>query len=141
MNPLNASIPYEIVAPPHRLLVINAWGDGELAFYRCRPMRRATFVSIKHNTMAPSARTIECNPFGVGARTHHNRTIPWQPPRDAITRIDNTDDPPTENGEPLPPGNLGQVGHVCSRNGSVMPSPSLRLDGDNSGLLAEAQYS
>lgn|SRR6266487_3971384 len=129
MNPLNASIPYEIVASPHRLLVINAWGDGELAFYRCRPMRRAAFVSIKHNTVAPSAWTVEYNPFGVGAWAHHNRTVSWQSLRDAISRIDNTDDPPAENGEPLPPGNLRQVGHVCSRKGSVMPSPSLRLDG------------
>lgn len=73
--------------------------------------------------------TIECDPLWTGTRADNDGASSGKPFRDLVRRVHIGDDAPTEDGQPLPPRDFLHAGHTCSKNGLVIPSPSLPLSG------------
>ena len=93
------------------------------------PIWKAALVRIEQNAMAASTGAVEGDPLWASRRSHQDRAIAREAQRDVVGGIYYGYDPPTKDREPLPKGNLGQVVHVCSKNGLVTPTPSLPADG------------
>jgi hypothetical protein len=78
--------------------------------------------------MAATAWTVKHNPLWTGARPDQNGSVARQTLWHFVSGLDHGNYSPAVYRYPLPPRYFRYVGHVCSKNGSVIPAPSLQLE-------------
>ena len=117
-----------VVAAAFHRPIINTWQDAQLVCVDNSPMRMVTGVKRNQNAMASFARAIKRKPFRMRWSANQNCAFGGQLLRNFVGGVNDSDNPPKATGNPLPPRNSFYVGHVCSRKGTVTPSPSLPED-------------
>lgn len=131
VRPYDLAAAHEEVAALLRCDVVDAWPDRKRTQRLDVPGWMPFRVEVDHETVSTTARAVKCSPRRPTRSADKHDTLPRQPIGHFVSRVNASDDPPStpRQWQPLPPADHIYACHVCSKNGSVMPMPSLPLAG------------
>ncbi len=111
--------------------VVDAWPDREGTERLDVPGWLSCFVEVDHQAVPAAARAVKCNPSRPLRSADKHHPLRRQPVGHFVTCVDASDNPPPtpRQRQPMPPADHIHACHVCSKNGSVMPMPSLPAAG------------
>jgi hypothetical protein len=127
--PFDSSAAYEKVAVSMVRSRIEARSDRKRVVLQHRPVRENSSIKGYHDSVTRSAWAVECQPLRLLFVANYYCAISRQLFRNVRCGVHIADDAPSKYREPLPPSNFLHAGHVCSKNGSVIPNPNFSISG------------